>query len=723
MKEITIALAGNPNSGKTTMFNALTGARQHVGNYPGVTVEKRDGRVNHGDHILNIVDLPGTYSLTAYTEEEVVARNYLADEKPHVVVDILNASALERNLYLAVQFMELGIPVVLALNMIDEVRKQGTVIDSAMLSRMIGAPVVETIARTGEGKAELIEKTVRRAVESKGRWTPLNISYGPDLDPVLLEMTALIENEEFLTDRYPARWIALKYMEDDSQIKSLGEKAGPLGRRLSEIAAETGAHLDKTLNTNPEAVIADYRYGYIASIVKQGVVSVPVHQERIAFSDNLDRILTQQIMGPAIMVGVLYAMFHVTFALGEIPMGWVQKMFELLGDAATWLIPEGLLRSLVVSGVIDGVGGVFGFVPLILIMFLMIAFLEDSGYMARMAYMMDRVLRIFGLHGCSVMPLIVSGGIPGGCAVPGVMAARTLRSPKEKLATLLSAPFMTCGAKVPVFILLAGVFFEDAAGALFWITLASWAFALVIAKLLRSTVIRGEATPFVMELPPYRMPTLNGILIHTWERIWQYIKKAGTIILAISVIVWAAMTFPSLPEERTAKFDTKANAISSKMETVNDAEKKRLGKELAELENIRAGEALKHSLAGRIGLAMESVTRPAGLDWRTNIALLGGFAAKEVIVSTLGTAYSLGETDPEESGGLAEKLKNNPNWSLASALSLIVFVMLYSPCLATVVAIYRESSAGWAVFSVVFNTAFALGAATAIYQLGIRFLN
>jgi ferrous iron transport protein B len=401
-------------------------------------------------------------------------------------------------------------------------------------------------------------------------------------------------------------------------------------------------------------------------------------------------------------------------------MGWLESLFGWMGDTATALIPAGLLQSLVVSGIIDGVGGVLSFVPLILLMFMMITFLEDSGYMARMAYMMDRVLRVFGLHGSSVMPFIVSGGIPGGCAVPGVMAARTLRSPKEKIATVFVAPFMACGAKVPVFILLAGAFFqESAAAAMFWICLGGWIAALLVSRLLRSTLIKGESTPFVMELPPYRLPTLKGVLIHTTERVWQYVKKAGTVILAISILLWAAMTFPELPEEQSAALQARRNAIETRMDLVQDAvQKAALEKNLAELDNRQARDALMHSWAGRIGSAMEPISRLAGFDWRTNIALVGGFAAKEVIVATLGTAYSLGDVDPEETIGLSERLRDDPQWNKLTAVSLIIFVLLYAPCFVTVVVMARETSWRWAAFAMVFNTVLAFVLAVSVFQIG-----
>ncbi|MDY7000510.1 MAG: ferrous iron transport protein B [Thermodesulfobacteriota bacterium] len=720
--KIVIALAGNPNSGKTTMFNAMTGAHRHVGNYPGITVEKKEGFAQRDGYSFHIVDLPGTYSLTAYSQEELVARNFLVDERPDVVVDVLNSSALERNLYLAVQFMEIGIPVVLALNMMDEAKEQGLNINSRKLSELLKIPVVETVARSGYGVDPLLLEAGRFAGERGGEWSQLNISYGPDLDPVLKEMIKKIEAENFLTNRYPPRWLALKYLENDEEIRVVGRKTGPLAGELEDMAENVAAHLEKTLKTYPEAVIADYRYGFIASLLKQGVLSKKSGQERLVLSDNLDKVLTHRFAGPLIMLAVLFSVYQITFTVGEIPMGWVQGFFAWLGDTATALIPNGLLQSLVVSGVIDGVGGVLSFVPLIMLIFLFIAFLEDSGYMARVAYMLDRVFRAFGLHGCSVMPFIISGGIAGGCAVPGVMAARTLRSPREKLATLLTAPFMTCGAKLPVFILLIGVFFAKyQALMLFLVTVTAWVAALLTARLLRSTLIKGPSTPFVMELPPYRWPTAKGMAIHTWERTWQYIKKAGTVILAISILLWAGMTFPGPPGHVLESFEAQKEALTAQVSkaTQKGQDTKHLEARQKTLAAQEAEARLRSSVAGKIGTGLETISRLAGFDWRTNIALVGGFAAKEVIISTLGTAYSLGETDPEEATGLGERLARDENWSALTAISAILFIMLYAPCFVTVVVIKQEAGSwGWAFFSMAFNTALAFAVSAAVFQTG-----
>lgn len=723
-KEIKVALAGNPNSGKTTAFNAITGARQHVGNYPGITVDKKEGFTTVGDNKIHLIDLPGTYSLTAYTMEEIVARNVVADQRPDVVIDVLNAGALERNLYLAIQLMEMGAPLVLALNMMDEANKQGMKIDIDKLSELLNVPVVETVARTGEGVPALLEATIQCAAENQGKkWEPLFLSYGPDLDPALDEMISLIEKNNILTDRYSSRWTAIKYLESDDEIMQLGRETHPVSAELEEIVKSVAKHLESTLATYPEAVIADYRYGYITSLIRQGVVTrLDSAADRVVLSDKIDRVITHRFLGPLIMLGIMYLIYQITFVFSETPVGWCENFFGWLGGIAEANMHEGLLKSLVISGVIDGVGGVMGFVPLIMFMFLQIAILEDSGYMARVAYMLDRVFRFFGLHGCSVMPFIVSGGIAGGCAVPGVMAARTLRSPKEKLATLITAPFMACGAKLPVFLLFVGVFFsEHQAMVMFLLTMVAWACALIVSKMLRSTIIRGESTPFVMELPPYRFPTMRGLFIHTWERTWQYIKKAGTVILAISILIWAGMTFPNLPADQIAAFEAQKTIVQEQIDyaTASGAPSAELEEKLLIVENAQAEATLKNSYAGSIGVAMEPVMSPAGFDWRTNIALVGGFAAKEVIVSTLGTAYSLGEVDPEDATPLAERIAQDPNWTPSTAIAFLLFVLLYAPCFVAVVAIKQEANSWkWAIFSVVFNTALAYTVAVSVVQIG-----
>ncbi len=707
-----ITLAGNPNSGKTTLFNHLTGARQHVGNYPGVTVDKKEGTLTHNSHQLSVVDLPGTYSLTAYSVEELVARDYLVNEQPDVVVDIVDGSNLERNLYLSCQFLELGVPLVIALNMVDVAQKRGISINTESLSKLLGVPVIPIVARTGQGVEELLETVI--AVSRESEHPPTLLRYGPDIDQALRDIVPPIEQNQLLTDTYPARWTGLKILENDEQILDKAMEANStLTRQLVDRSETLTHHLQSTIDAYPEAVIADHRYGFIKSILRQGVVTRTFESDRLYASDKIDKIVTNRVIGPLIMAAILFGLYSITFNYSTFLVDWLGLFFEFLSSSVDAMLPDGPLKSMIISGVIDGVGGVLGFVPIIMFMFFGIAVLEDSGYLARVAFMMDRIFHFFGLHGSSVMPFIISGGIAGGCAVPGVMATRTLRSPKERIATLLTVPFMNCGAKLPVLTLLIGAFFSaHQARYMFLATVAAWIVALLAAKFLRMTVLRGESTPFVMELPPYRFPTMRGLLIHTWERTWQYIKKAGTVILGISILLWALMTYPGLPADKVAEFDTMRQQISASQSTDNAAE-------LLKIDGLEAEAGLRNSIAGRIGIGLESVSRYAGFDWRTNIALVGGFAAKEVIVSTLGTAYSLGEVDPENTTSLTDRLAKDAHWNPVVALSVLAFIMFYAPCFVTVVAIAHEAGSWkWAFFSMGFNTLFALIMSVAIYQIG-----
>ena len=786
MKKIVVALSGNPNSGKTTVFNALTGARQHIANYPGVTVEKKYGTVHHKGVEIEVVDLPGTYSLTAYSIEEIVARDFLLNERPDVVVDIVDASNLDRNLYLTVQFKEMGAPLIIALNMIDVAESRGIEIDSEKLSSLMGVPVVPMVARSNKGINELLDAIVAYA-EKRPKWIPADISYGMDIDRALERITEILRDIEGVADRYPVKWLALKCLEGDRKVLHLLESRPEELAKVREICDEVSRHVMSTLEEDIEGIIADHRYGYIAGVTKKAVKRKI--EARLNLSDQIDKFLTNRLLGPVIMIVILYLVYVVTFWVSEVPIQWFESFFNGLKYLVMLVVPPGDLRSLIVSGVIDGVGGVMGFIPLIMVMFFVIAILEDSGYMARIAYMMDRVLRSFGLHGNSVIALIVSGGLSGGCAVPGVMATRTLRDPKERIATLLVVPFMNCGAKLPVLAMLIGAFFAaNRARMLFLLTLLSWLFALLAAKLLRSTVLKGPKTPFVMELPPYRVPTLKGLIIHSWERTWHYIKKAGTIILAISVVMWAMMTYPGLSPEQEKMFEANKQSASKAFlsspgiarwikgpaelkrldelyikyatqkqgQTIMDLKlqgpdplsilaktayewkttrfvKKELDPELlvvareylkfrdqiAQIEIARQQTALKSTIAGWIGSYLEKITAPLGFDFRVNIALLGGFTAKEVILSTLGTAYSLGVAEEHEKVSLAERLKQNPMWNPLKAFSLIIFTMLYVPCLATTITIAKEASWRWAGFSIGFNLTAAYIITLLVHQLGM----
>lgn len=733
MNDNFVALAGNPNAGKTSLFNSITGARQHVANYPGITVERKEGFCRQNGHQFHLVDLPGTYSLTAYSPEELVARNVIVTERPRVVVNVVDASNIERNLYLTAQLLELGVPVVIALNMIDVANGRGIEIDADELSRKLKIPVVPTVARSGKGKEELLSAVLGVAGRA-GSWTPLEISYGPDIDPVLTRMEAEIVAAGFLTDLYPARWTALKYLESDEEVMRKGREYNPaLSVELEKKVSRVADHLKKTLDTYPEAIIADHRNGFITALLKSDVIKRKPETDRLFLSDRIDRVLTDRFFGPLIMGVILYALYNFTFVYGRIPSDWLQAGFTALSGVVESLLSPGYLRSLLTRGIIGGVGGILGFVPIIVFMFLGIAVLEDSGYLARAAFMFDRIFRVFGLHGNSFMAYIVGGGIPGGCAVPGVMATRTLRSSKERLATLLTVPFMNCGAKLPVYALLIGAFFpRHEAQVMFVLTIISWSVAFLASKLLRSTILRGPSTPFLLELPPYRLPTVRGILIHTWERAWLYVRKAGTTLLAVTILFWALMTFPGLPESEEAAFHAQREAVVAGLpESLRAARAGELsGKDLPQLspdvrekllaiDRAQAQAALKHSAAGRVGIAIEHVTRFCGFDWRTNVALVGGFAAKEMVVSVMGTAYSMGEADPEKTSPLRDLLAKDPAWNPLVAFTLILFTMLYVPCVVSVVCIAKEAGSWkWGVFSAIFNTTVAFLVAVLVYQGG-----
>ncbi|MDR3566890.1 MAG: ferrous iron transport protein B [Syntrophobacteraceae bacterium] len=727
MRNDLIVLAGNPNAGKTSLFNAITGARQHVANYPGVTVERKEGYYSHDGLELHIVDLPGTYSLTAYSPEELVAREVLTLESPRVVINIVDASNLDRNLYLTLQLFELGIPVIIALNMMDVAEGRGIEIDAGELSRKLNVPVIPTVARSGKGKEELLAVAARVAREGAGSMIPPQIPYGPDIDPVLHEMEAKISSSGLLTDLYPARWIALKYLEADEEVVTKGRAGYPeVSAELEKMVARVAEHLRKTLDTYPEGIIADYRYGFISAVLKSGVLKHKHDADRLYLSDRIDLVLTHRLAGPLIMALVLYGLYYFAFTGSDAPVRWLQAGFAALGGVIRTHLGPGLLRSLLVNGIIDGVGGILGFVPIIIFIFLGIAFLEDSGYLARAAFMLDRVFRTFGLHGNSFMAYIVGGGIAGGCGVPGVMATRTLRSSNERLATMLTIGFMNCGAKLPVYALLIGAFFARSKPQMMMLlTLISWSMAFLVARFLRSTILRGPNTPFLLELPPYRLPTLRGLAIHTWERSWIYVRKAGTVLLAVSILFWALMNFPRLSESRNAAFDAQRRALVAglastvKSPPAEVAGKLAGGSTAAAIDAAQAREALRHSYAGRMGIALEHITRFCGFDWRTNVALVGGVAGKEIVVSVLSTAYSMGRTGSGKEAPLGAVLAADPAWNPLVAFTMILFTMFYVPCIVSVVCLAKEAGSWkWALFSVVFNTSVAFLVAVLVYQGG-----
>jgi ferrous iron transport protein B len=705
-RDLVVALAGNPNAGKTSLFNKLTGLHAHVGNWPGVTVDRKWGQFTHRGRNIKLVDLPGIYSLNSYSLDERLARDLILNEKPDLVLDVIDATNLERNLYLPLQFLEMGLPIVLALNMMDMAEAAGLEINVEKIEKTLGAKVVPVVATTGAGLALLLDRVLETADQPDKTWRPLEISYGQDIDEALDQAQALIADSPPEGGFFPPRWLALKYLEGDPDISDHLIRAAPdLIPLLSPIRERLAAHLRATIDDDIAAGLTDHRYGFLAGLKRAAVTRG--RRDTRWLSDALDRVLLNRLFAPVFFLAVIYTLYQFTFwASGPVVSG-LESLFGALGGLAEAGLEKGLMKDLVREGLIGGVGAVLGFAPLIAFMFIGISVLEDSGYMARVAFILDRLFRAFGLNGNSAMALIVGGGIAGGCAIPGVLAARTLRDPKERIATILVTPMMTCGAKLPVFLLLTGAFFvEHQALIMLGLTVLAWTVALVSAKLLRLFILPGEPAPFVLELPPYRLPTVSGVLIHAWERTWDYIKRAGTFIVAATVIIWLLMTFPQPPAERAAEWAA-------------------LG------ESPARAEALQYSLAGRLGRALEPLSRPAGFEWRTNIALLGGFAAKEVVLSTLGTAYAMsaapagtglsGEKPDEEAfliEHLGRALARDPAFSPLAGASLMVFVLLYAPCFATLAVIRREIGLRWAAFALGANTAYAYTICLVIFQGG-----
>jgi len=706
-KKLTIALAGNPNSGKTTVFNALTGMHQHVGNYPGVTVEKKEGELKYKDYEITVVDLPGTYSLTAHSIDEIIARNFVIEEKPDVVIDIIDSSNLERNLYLATQFMELGVPLVLAFNMYDIASKQGLEIDKVKLSELLGAPIVFTVATKKVGINELLDEAIN-LVEKKTTLRRTTPGYGKEVEEEIRKIEDLLVKDKDLIQKYPSRWLAVKLLEGDSEVIKKIKESKYSDEIIKQVEKST-AHLTSILGDTPEAIIADGRYGFISGACSEAVKRT--YEVRHTISDKIDKVLINRILGLPIFLGVMWLVFKFTFAASAPLCDLLDKGMGWLGDKIGGLLPEGsAIQSLIVDGVIGGVGSVLSFVPIIFLLFLAMAFLEDSGYMARAAFIMDKLMHKIGLHGRSFIPMLLGFG----CNLPAIMATRTIEDRKDRIVTILVAPFMSCGARLPVYTLFIGAFFPEkiAGNVLFSLYLLGIVVAIIMAKIFRKFLFKGPASPFVMELPPYRLPTIKGLLIHMWERGAGYLKKAGKNIFAGSVLVWFLSNFPWNPQY-SKDYDTLIEQAKGNEELIT------------QLENQKAAEKLEKSYAGKLGKAIAPVFKPLGFDdWKIAVGLVGGFVAKEIVVSTLGTLHSIGEAD-EESESLRQALQNetrpdgNKMFTPLVAYSLMVFVLLYIPCVATIAVIKRETNSwGWPIFTAFYSTLVAWLISFVIYQGG-----
>ena len=682
MKKITVALAGNPNSGKTTIFNLLTGARQHVGNYPGVTVERKEGLCKYDDYEMTLVDLPGTYSLTAFSTEELVARNFIIQQQPNVVVDIVDASNIERNLYLATQLIEMNVPLVLAFNMSDVAQQKGLVFNIEQMSQLLQAPIVPMIGNKGKGKKELLDAIVQTARQGQ-IYRRHNVNYGEEIEHELSTLVTLIVNkEQELTQKYGARWLAVKLLEQDDDV---GEKIR--NRDVLDAVQRSAEHLKSIFGDEPEVVMADRRYGFISGACQETIRTTV--ESRHNYSDMIDAVVINRILGLPIFLILMYLVFFLTFKIGAYPMGWLEMFFEWASQAIAGSWPVGSanwLKSLLVDGVIGGVGGVLVFLPNILLLFLAIALLEDTGYMARAAFIMDRVMHKIGLHGKSFIPMLIGFG----CSVPAIMATRILENKRSRLTTIMVIPLMSCGARLTIYALIIPAFFAPRwHGPMMWlIYLIGIILAIICIKLLRLTILRGETIPFVMELPPYRIPTLKSLGIHMGQRGWMYLRKAGTIILAISVLLWLASSYPKPNKEILSNLDTEQ---AQQM-------------------------MLEHSIIGRLGRMIEPVIKPLGFDWKIGTALIGATAAKEVFVSQLAIVYTVGDTD-EGTATLRQQLQ--ANYTPLTGFCIMLFCLIYAPCVATVAMTKQEThSWRWALFQFFALTALAYFLTLIVNQFG-----
>ena len=685
MRPITVALAGNPNSGKSSVFNMLTGARQHVGNYPGVTVEKTEGHCAYRDHEITFVDLPGTYSLTAYSGEELIARHFILQEQPDVVVDVVDASNIERNLYLGTQLIEMNAPLVFAFNMSDLAKRRGLEFDIEQLAQLLEARIVPTVGNKGEGRNALLDAIVEAAGQARRRRTH-KVTYGGEIEEELVKIEqCLAEREKELVARYGSRWVAAKLLEQDEDVIRKVHHPAVLDAVNASVS-----HLRDIFHDEPEIVMADRRYGFISGACQETIKnSVELRHD---VSDSIDAVVTHRVLGLPIFLLLMYVVFFLTFRLGAYPMGWLESFFGWAGATigALWPAHTALWpRSLLVDGIIGGVGGVLIFLPNILILFMAIALLEDSGYMARAAFVMDRVMHKIGLHGKSFIPMLIGFG----CSVPAIMATRILENRRSRLTTIMIVPLMSCGARLTIYALLIPTFFAERwRGPVLWaIYIIGIVLSIVCAKVLRLTLLKGETMPFVMELPPYRMPTGKAVLVHMWQRGWMYLRKAGTVILAASIILWALANYP-----------------------------RPRGESLVDLNEQQARQkALQHSVVGRIGQAIEPALKPLGFDWKIGTALIGALPAKELFVSQMGIVYAVGSTETDTQS-LRETLKMT--YTPLVGFCVMLFCLVSAPCIATIAMTRQEThSWRWALFQFFGLTALAYVITLVAYQVGSLF--
>lgn len=714
-KTINVALVGNPNCGKTSLFNFASGAHEHVGNYSGVTVDAKEGTFQQDGYTFRIVDLPGTYSLSAYTPEELYVRRHLSEEQPDVVINVLDASNLERNLYLTCQLIDMDVRSVIALNMYDELERSGNKFDYESLSRMIGTPIVPTISRTGFGIEDLFKRVIKVYEEEDPVIRHIHINYGEVLEKGITNVRHAIKQNGNVAKSLSKRYLSIKLLEGDPEIERFIQTL-PGSETIIEERDRNVTQIEELLLEDSETAFTNARYGFISGALRETYEQNKIKEA--TSTQIIDLFVTHKVLGFPIFILFMWIMFEATFRLGAYPMEWIENLVGWIGNFVRENMSEGPLKDLLVDGIIGGVGGVIVFLPNILILYLFISFMEDSGYMARAAFIMDKIMHKMGLHGKSFIPLVMGFG----CNVPAIMASRTIESRNSRMITMLVNPLMSCSARLPVYVLLAGAFFpNNASFILLSLYVCGILLAVVMARLFKRFLFKEEDVPFVMELPPYRMPTAKSIMIHMWEKAKQYLHKMGGVILVASIIIWFLGYFPRHSEM--------GDAFDKQIAEVENAEldSKEKTETIAELERLKNMEHQKNSYIGTIGQTIQPVLHPLGFDWKMSVSLLTGMAAKEVVVSTLSVLYT---GDEEDSQVLSERIKQdldeegNPVFTPLIALSLMLFVLIYFPCIATISAIVNESGSWkWGIFVIVYTCVLAWIVSFVVYQTGSLFIN